>query len=224
MFSSRSFCRHEAFSGKSAVVHVEQGPFSVVTDIAGGRAMLVVHRNNPDCGRVLWTRDFDEAADCEAVIERFGTGDLDLVFYARVTMIFSPATIDAAVDQTVAEAGTQRLERAEAEAQRRRDAKIIDLRTSKTKSGYQLGLQRKSVRDPEWTVVFERASERDRLCDWMKWQKPRFAAFLEYACEHGSEALSRMLIDEMFATERRVKNEGRSAGGSRPLRMWRSNP
>lgn len=72
-----------------------------------------------------------------------------------------------------------------------------------------------------WT--YDRAIERDRLCDWLRWQKDRFLGFLDYAATHGSEALSRMLIDEMFLVERRVKKEGRGAGGMRPLRMWRGD-
>ena len=55
----------------------------------------------------------------------------------------------------------------------------------------------------------------------MRWQKPRFEAFLGHAAEHGGEALTRLLIDEMFETERRIKKDGRGAGGMRPLRMWR---
>ena len=50
-----------------------------------------------------------------------------------------------------------------------------------------------------------------------------FFAFLDHAAEHGDESLARMLVDEMFATERRVKKEGRGAGGMRPLRMWRGD-
>ena len=65
--------------------------------------------------------------------------------------------------------------------------------------------------------------KRARLCDWLRWQKERFLEFLDYAAEHGGEALTRMFIDEMFVTERRVKKEGRGAGGMRPLRMWRGD-
>jgi len=72
-------------------------------------------------------------------------------------------------------------------------------------------------------VTYDRAIERDRLCDWLRWQKTRFLGFLDHATEHGAESLSRMLVDEMFATERRVKKEGRGAGGMRPLRMWRGD-
>lgn len=65
--------------------------------------------------------------------------------------------------------------------------------------------------------------ERDRLCDFVRWQKARFGAFLNHAAELGGEALTRMLIDEMFETEARIEKERRGAGGMRPLRMWRGD-
>ena len=110
-----------------------------------------------------------------------------------------------------------------AEALRRRDHHIINLYARNAKRGYKLELERKRVGDPEWSVRYDRASERDRLCDWLRWQKPRFGAFLDHAARHGPEALTRLLIDEMFETERRIKKEGRGAGGLRPLRMWRGD-
>lgn len=63
----------------------------------------------------------------------------------------------------------------------------------------------------------------DRLCDFVRWQITHFAEFLDFAAQHGAEALTRRLTDEMFEVERRIKKEGRSAGGARPLRMWRGD-
>ena len=112
---------------------------------------------------------------------------------------------------------------ADAEDQRRRDHQIINLYAPDTKRGYKLELQRKSDGGAEWSVRYDRAIERDRLCDWLRWQKVRFYEFLDHAAAHGTEALTRLLIDEMFETERRIKKEGRGAGGMRPLRMWRGD-
>lgn len=138
-------------------------------------------------------------------------------------MIFGPAAITAAVDRVVASARKTRRAQAEAEEKRQRDRNVINLHAPDTKRGYKLELKRKGESDADWSVRYDRASERDRLCDWLRWQGARFAKFLDHASEHGSEALTRMLIDEMFETERRVKKEGRGAGGVRPLRMWRGD-
>ena len=112
-----------------------------------------------------------------------------------------------------------------AEALAEREAKIQSEREQmrKARQERESELQRKSDSHAEWSVRFDRSSERDRLCDWLRWQKPRFGAFLEHAAEHGTEALTRKLVDEMFETERRIKKEGRGAGGLRPLRMWRGD-
>ncbi|CAM3248998.1 hypothetical protein SPAN111604_13060 [Sphingomonas antarctica] len=68
---------------------------------------------------------------------------------------------------------------------------------------------------------FDGRSERDRMCDWLRWQKPLFREYLAYAAANGDHALEKRLVDEMFETEARLKKEGRVAGGLRPLRMWR---
>lgn len=173
---------------------------------------------------VLWTRSFEVLADRDEVLSQVQEGELDLLFLGRLSAIFGPAEIDHAVDEIVAEAEAGR-----AEALRRADekalrGKIVNLYARKDKHGRAvLELQRASRDDADWQVRYDRAAERDRLCDWLRWQKPRFLDFLDYAAEHGDEALTRMLTDEMFAAERRIKKEGRGAGGLRPLRMWRGD-
>lgn len=173
--------------------------------------------------RRLWTRHFADLIDRDAVIDGFRSGALDLLFLGRATMIFGPATIREAVDGAIDDARQDRLAWAEQEARRQRDHNIIKLFARNTKHGYRLQLERRSESSAEWSVKYDRASERDRLCDWMRWQSERFASFLDHAAKHGSEALTRLLVDEMFETERRVKKEGRGAGGIRPLRMWRGD-
>lgn len=221
--ASLIFPRLAALSTDNRIVHLSSGAFSISSDtIESCVLQVIVHAASADRATVLWSRQFDDLADRDAVIDQFRSGVLDLAFHSRVTMIWSSATMDAAVDQAVVIARAHRREQEQVEAQRRIDAKVIDLHVRQTKHGYSLELQRKSDRSAEWSVQYDRAAERDRLCDWLKWQKPRFASFLAYSAEHGSEALARALLDEMFATERQVKKEGRGAGGLRPLRMWRS--
>ena len=205
----------------TTLIHVANGLFSIETEVTTPSVMyLMTGTGGP---RPLWTRHFGDLTDRDAVLKRFQAGSLDLTFLGRVTMIFGPTAITAAVDRVVTSERKIRNEQAEAEAKRQRDRDVINLYAPDSQRGYKLELQRKSDGDAEWSVRYDRASERDRLCDWLRWQKSRFDEFLEYAAKHGSEALTRMFVDEMFETERRVKKQGRGAGGLRPLRMWRGD-
>ena len=208
----------------TSIVHTARGAFSVETGVSDPHVLRLV-TSAVDWGgtAILWTRHFGDLADREAVLERFHVGALDILFLGRVTMIFGSGAITAAVDRVVEGSRKVRNAQAAAEAQRRRDRNHINLYARDTKRAYKLELQRKSDDDAEWSVRYDRAIERDRLCDWLRWQKPRFGEFLEYAADHGGEALTRMLTDEMFEAERRIKKEGRGAGGMRPLRMWRGD-
>lgn len=208
----------------SSVVHKALDRFSIEVDAAYPHMIcLMVADPNSGGASSIWVRHFGDLADRDAVLERFQAGALDLLFLAHVTMIFGPAAITEATDRAVKTARKIRDAQAEAEEKRQREHKIINLYAPDTKRGYKLELQRKNDGHAEWSVRYDRASERDRLCDWMRWQGSRFAEFLDYAATHGSEALTRMLIDEMFEAERRIKKEGRGAGGMRPLRMWRGD-
>lgn len=215
---------NEPASFTTSIVHIACGAFSVETDVSDTHVMcLLTSATGTGGSGILWTRHFGDSADRDAVLERFHTGTLDIIFLGRVTMIFGPAAITAAVDRVVERARKVRAAQAAAEAQRRSDFRQINLYARNTKRGNMLELQRKSSDDAEWSVRYDRAIERDRLCDWMRWQKPRFTDFLDYAAANGAEALTRLLTDEMFEAERRIKKEGRGAGGTRPLRMWRGN-
>lgn len=172
----------------------------------------------------IWSRRFDNVGDREAMIEMFDEGKLDAVFLGRLTMTFGSAAIDEVMDDLAAKVRADREEELEEEAQRVRDHLVVFLYTPKNKSGrYILKLQRKSSDKAEWSVAYDRQIERDRLCDWLIWQENRFLEFLDHVEKHGGEALTRLMVNEMFVTERRVKKEGRGAGGMRPLRMWRGD-
>lgn len=172
----------------------------------------------------IWSRRFDAVGDRDAVIEAFDEGKLDAVFLGRLTLLFGSMALDEVVDTLAAKARAEREEELESEAKRVRDHLVVNLYAQKDKHGrHTLELQRRSRNKADWSVTYDRAMERDRLCDWLRWQKHRFLDFLDHAERHGGEALARLLIDEMFVTERRVKKEGRGAGGSRPLKMWRGD-
>lgn len=172
---------------------------------------------------VLWSRQFDTIGDRHAFLESIHSNAIDLTFLGHLTMIFGGAEMDKIANNIVTEARDARRVAAEKAADKLREHQIVNLFTRATKRGYVLELQRKSRDTADWKTVYGRASERDRLCDWLRWQQPRFLEFLDHAASHGDEALTRRVTDEMFEAERRVKKEGRGAGGVRPLRMWRGD-
>jgi hypothetical protein len=173
---------------------------------------------------IIWSRCFANDEQRDALLTKVDERQLDVVFLGRLTMVFGGDALDEVADALVAEEEAERARELEKEAQRARDHLTVNLYTRVGKHGrHVLELRRRSSDDAEWSVWYDRAIERDRLCDWMRWQSSRFLAFLNHAAAHGSESLVRMLTNEMFVTERRVKKEGRGAGGSRPLRMWRGD-
>lgn len=173
---------------------------------------------------VIWSRGFADDDGRDALLNAVNEGEHDITFLGRLTMVFGGAALDDLAKARVAAAVAERAKALEAEAKRARDFQIVNLYLREGKYGrHLLELQRMSSDEADWSITYDRAIERDRLCDWMRWQKDRFFAFLDYAAKHGDESLARMLVDEMFATERRVKKEGRGAGGTRPLRMWRGD-
>ncbi|BCA59482.1 hypothetical protein HMP06_2251 [Sphingomonas sp. HMP6] len=173
---------------------------------------------------IVWSRRFETTEDRDTLLGAVKKGQLDTVFLGRLTMMFGSDALDELADRLVAAARSKREEKLEEAAERARKHFVVNLYAREGKHGrHLLELQRKSSDTAEWSITYDRAIERDRLCDWLRWQKGRFLGFLEHAAEHGGEALSRMLIDEMFAAERRVRAERRGAGGMRPLRMWRGD-
>ncbi len=173
---------------------------------------------------LVWSRRFETIDDRDTLLSAVRSGKFDTVFLGRLTTMFGSAALEELADGLIATARSEKADKLEKAAKRARDHFIVNLYAREGKHGrHVLELQRKSSDTAEWSVTYDRAIERDRLCDWLRWQKERFLGFLDHAVEHGGEALSRMLVDEMFDTERRVKAEGRGAGGMRPLRMWRGD-
>ncbi|MGI4732584.1 MAG: hypothetical protein ACRYFW_12685 [Janthinobacterium lividum] len=192
-------------------------------DAANSVSLLVSPPGSRMVPAVIWGRAFDTAEDRQAFLSKTHSPRTDLAFLGRLTMIFGGGELDALSDRIVLDARDARRKAEEEAADLASKHLLVNLYAPDTKRGHALELCRKSRTEPDWKVVYDRAAERDRLCDWLRWQKPRFLAFLDHAAAHGNEDLTRLLTDEMFETERRVKHEGRGAGGNRPLRMWRGD-
>lgn len=192
-------------------------------DAANAVSLLMSPPGSRMLPAVIWSRAFDTAEDRQAFLSEIHSARTNLTFLGRLTMIFGGGELDALSDRIVLDARDARRKAEEEAADLASKHLLVNLYAPDTKRGHALELCRKSRTEPDWRVVYDRAAERDRLGDWLRWQKPRFLAFLDHAAAHGAEALTRLLTDEMFETERRVKQEGRGAGGNRPLRMWRGD-
>lgn len=186
--------------------------------------LLVQPHGSQTAPVVIWSRRFNDDAGRDSLLTAMSKREIDIGFLGRLTMIFGGAALDQMAHALVAAAAARREKEREKEARRARDHLTVSLYAREGKHGrHLLELQRRSSFNADWSVRYDRAVERDRLCDWLRWQKDRFLQFLDHAAEHGDESLARMLVNEMFVTERRVKKEGRGAGAARPLRMWRGD-
>ncbi|WBH15822.1 hypothetical protein [Sphingomonas radiodurans] len=151
-------------------------------------------------------------------LEEHGDG---AAFFERLVLLLGPATLDIEVD-TMIVAERERAAKEHAEALEKAAANMrVSCYASDKKGWFCLTLQRDSASKPEWSIAYRGRAERERLRDWLRWQSDRFLEFLDYAAEHGADALEKRMVEEMFETETCVKRKGRGAGGTRPLRMWR---
>lgn len=183
--------------------------------------LLVSATGSQAAPQAIWSRTFQCTEEVAAVVDSIANQQLGLALLGHLTLNFGVAETDQIVDEMISEYHKKLEADKMAAAEDAKNYLIIDLLRFEKYKLHCLELQRKSREDPDWFIRFGRAAERDRLYDWLRWQKPRFGEFLDYAEKFGREGLSKRLIAEMFETERRVKKEGQSAGGSRPLRMWR---
>lgn len=201
---------------------VSEGAFDLAIHAGNPSLHLFVSPGGPGAAPTLvWSYPFEDAADRDMMIDRVRSGSLDLRFLGRLAMIFGGDELDRIASEIADEAQAARRRKREKAAEQARKFKIVELFRVDGKHRFHLELRRASSNDAVWKISYGRAIERDRLCDYMVWQRDRFPSFLDHVEDHGGEALSRLLLDEMFETERRVKKQGHGAGGMRPLRMWR---
>ena len=183
-------------------------------------AVLLLERPGSGIVVPLYAAVFNSKAERDGVLA--AAKDRETIeFWGRLVLALRPAQLEPILAALAAKARKAAQAEAEARRQRAQAHRTIQLFIRDRKQGFYLELTRMSDTIPAWSIRFAGRAERDRLCDWLRWQKFRFAAFLAFAAEHGDHALERHLVDAMFATEARLKKEGRAASGLRPLRMWR---
>ena len=146
--------------------------------------------------------------------------------WGRIAILFG----EAALGPMIVAAAEREADRSFREAEQARAAEearihrhgqvnlfILDAR------GDRAGLSLKSADESRafFVMRFSEKWERERVLDWLRWQKDRFLAFRDMHDGDGSVALERLIIAGMRETEAQVKAQGLASGGRRPLRFWR---
>jgi hypothetical protein len=146
--------------------------------------------------------------------------------WARLACLFGEPAVTAIVVQGAerdAEQVAVAEENARLEAEERRRlherVELFVLDPKNKRPG--LSLESGDEHKPFFVMRFSEKWERERVLDWMRWQKPRFLQFRALVEAEGSVALERAVIAGMRETEAELKRRGLSSGGRRPLRFWR---
>lgn len=145
-------------------------------------------------------------------------GRLEILFGNEIleSVIVEDSRLEAEVRATQAE--QERLEREDDyRLHQEIDLFILDDRGERPGLSLESGNETK----PFFVMSFSEKWERERILDWLRWQKPRFIEFRDLKASKGSVALERAIIAGMRVTENEMKAAGLAAGGRRPLRFWR---
>ena len=146
--------------------------------------------------------------------------------WSRLSCLFGEHSVRAIVvdgaerDAEVA-AADEEVARLEEEERRRlhEDVDLFVLDPKNQRPG--VSLESGDEDKPFFVMRFSEKWERERVLDWLRWQKPRFREFRDLVAVEGAVALERLIIAGMRETERDAKRRGLGSGGRRPLRFWR---
>lgn len=146
--------------------------------------------------------------------------------WGRLSCLFGEQAVRAIVIEGAerdAEEAAIRAEMARLEAEERRrlheQIGLFVLDPKNKRPG--LALENGDENKPFFVMRFSEKWERERVLDWLRWQKPRFAEYRELVAAEGGVALERLIIAGMRETEADLKRRRLSSGGRRPLRFWR---
>ncbi|WP_157099179.1 hypothetical protein [Novosphingobium rosa] len=193
---------------------------------AAGPCVRILRSLADDTHVVVWHVRLDTPEEAASIRDWLTSTPERLRFWGRVAFRLGP---DAAGPVILASARFAEAERQEAERRererieeeaRRADEITLYTYTPHKKAPY-LGLERGNKREPFFVMRFDERWERDRVCDWLMYQKARFAEMERLFQTSGQLALEKHVLDGMLATEKDARRRGISAGGRRPLRFWR---
>jgi len=147
-------------------------------------------------------------------------------YWGRLVILFGDQGVEGVVVQEAlrnaevcaAEAEQERLDQEDRD-RRHMHIDLFTLDDRNKRPGF--SLESGDEDEPFFVMRFSERWERERVLDWLRWQKHRFIEFRYLHTEAGQVALERAIIAGMRNTETKVKTAGDAMGGRRPLRFWR---
>lgn len=193
---------------------------------ADGGCVLIVRPTRSDGRRdALWAADLGSRPAREVFDWMVARPD-QWPLWARLACLFGDEAVSAVVvegaerdaERAAMEKETSRLEAEE----RRRLHERVELFVLDPKNKRPgISLESGDENRPFFVMRFSEKWERERVLDWMRWQKQRFREFRTLVESEGAVALERIIPAGMRTTEADVKRRGLGSGGRRPLRFWR---
>lgn len=178
--------------------------------------------------REVW-RSYVGVERARSVLEWMSARPQEWVLWGRVATLFGEAALQSIIVEAAereAEAVALEAENARlAEEERQLLSRKVELYILDPK-GKRPGLSLESGHEtkPFFVMRFSEKWERERVLDWLRWQKDRYLEFRELCEAEGQLALERVIIAGMRETEAQMKAQRRTSGGRRPLRFWRGEP
>lgn len=179
-----------------------------------------------DCSRREVWRSYVGIERVRSVYEWMSARSEEWDLWGRVATLFG----DTALHAIVVEAAEREAEAAALEAENARlkeeerlllsrkvELYILDAKGKRPGISLESGHETK----PFFVMRFSEKWERERVLDWLRWQKDRYLDFRDLCEAEGQLALERVIIAGMRETEAQMKAQRRTSGGRRPLRFWR---
>jgi hypothetical protein len=177
-------------------------------------------------GRVFWATDAKDGVEAAALRDWLLADAARLAVWARTASVHGSPALDAVLLPSWLEERRERRRRRALERERAREGRLVGLSRAERLGGeYQvIVMARGCDRAPFAVLWFDRASDRDRVWDFMVRVEERWSGWRRLMLCEGRDALEREIFSDMLRTEARVKRAGLGAGGGRPLRFWRGDP
>lgn len=225
--------RLHACGDDAELVHARHShePYWPALEAATGSVLMVGTDPLPRASAKLFEagRSYTGTDLASMVFEWMSAQPCQWSLWGRIAILFGdaalrPIVVDAA-ELHAALAAREAKEAAQEERDRLKrhnkiDLLILDPRGARPGLSLRSGDEAKSF----FVMRFSEKWERERVLDWLRWQKESFVSFRDFHETGGSVALERLIIAGMRETESYMKAQGRSSGGRRPLRFWRGEP
>jgi hypothetical protein len=197
---------------------------------AAGSVVQLVRRPSRaasgESGAIVWQFEAADPDEAQVVFQWIDARPEQWALWGRLALGFGTGALHAlVVDEASRDARARAAEAAMArdeEEERLLEAMEINLYILDKRGGRPgLYLQSRDQAEPFWTTRFSERWERERVLDWMRWQKAHFVEWRDYVVREGTMAFEQLIMAGMRETEQSIKARGLAARGNRPLRFWR---